>query len=657
MMEEIKLLTIRLNDALNSDDIEPCLEIVRNLKSSAGEGFKETISGIEEKLLSLKENFSQQTYKEASNLVEKLGRQEYMQDEEYPKHKEEEFSLSKDSDPEILRDFITESRENLQLSEEAILKLESNPQDSESVNKVFRAFHTIKGTSSFVSLNIISEFSHHAENMLSRIRDGKAVFNSLYADLSLKAIDVIKEILIEVEKALDDSSYKIKKPVLYDDIKKKLSESEFLTKTPENKEEKPAAASLSSPRANETAAAFKEANADKVVEESTIRIKTDKLDRLIDTVGELSISYSMLLRDIESIENSSVSKKSQQTEKIVRELQELAMSMRMVPIKNMFAKMIRLARDLSRKTEKKVSCRISGEETEIDRNMINIVEELLIHMVRNSIDHGIETPSERESKGKNPEGNLSLRAYNADGNVVFEIEDDGRGLDTDKIRKKAVEKNLIRENEELSELDTYNLIFLPGFSTADKITDVSGRGVGMDVVKRGIDSLRGKIEISSQKGKGTIFKMKFPLTMAVTDGMLVKVCSDKYVIPVNSVKILAKASEGKLYSVNSKEEIFSLRGDIMPVFRLNNIFSRDSKIEKEGIFVIVEDRGKKSALWVEEVLGKQQVVAKPLPGIKSFPGILGGCILGDGRVAVIIEPQNIIDYYRSCKRENSSALS
>ena len=557
------------------------------------------------------------------------------------------FDIPSDSDIDIIRDFITESKDNISRAEQAILKLETNPDDKESINSVFRMFHTLKGTSSFLGLNFLSEFAHKAESLLSKIRDGIIKLNQYHIEISLKAIDLIKEILESIEKKLDNPSFITLKPSSYDEVVKEIVEAESGKVKKEDslpKNELKNESIIAENKVFENNQIIENQVIKKETEDTTIRIKTEKLDRLIDMIGELAISYSMLSQDLEKLSDNAISKKTQQIEKIIKEVQEISMSMRMIPIKNMFQKMIRLTRDLSKKVSKDVVCHISGEETEVDRNMINTVEELLVHMVRNSIDHGIETPDERIKKGKPKTGNIYLRAYNADGNVVFEIEDDGRGIDKERIKKKAIEKGLIKSDTVLSDDGIYNLIFLPGFSTADKVSDISGRGVGMDVVKKGIDNLRGKIEIKSIDGSGTIFKMKFPLTLAITDSMLVEVGGQRYAIPVNNVEMLSKKEEGKIYTIEGKGEIFSLRGEIIPVFRLNRIFG--GKDNDDGIFIIFRDGDRKKAIVVDNVLGKQQIVIKPLLGLKTFKGILGGCILGDGKVAVIIDPQNIIEYYR-----------
>ncbi|MCX7905421.1 MAG: chemotaxis protein CheA [Elusimicrobiales bacterium] len=634
---DLQEITALINDIKTKQDLEKVINILKSTDNHQYNKILDSLIKAKEGSLDIKDVF---------RVIDELNWQSL---NDNVKSNEQQYSISfeipKDSDRELIKDFIIESRENIQNAEEAIIKLESNPNDKESINKVFRCFHTIKGTSSFIGLSFISEFSHHVENLLSKIREGKIPFTKKLGDISLKSIDVVKFLLDDIERIISDenNNYTVKKPDGYDYIIEKIKKADDLIKD-EKVETIQNENKIDDNQFNK--------NYDEQSEDKTIRVKIEKLDRLIDTIGEMSITFSMIFQKIEESKNHEMIKKAHQLEKIVRELQELGMSLRMVPIKNMFNKMQRLARDLSRKMNKEIILKVSGEDTEIDRNMINSVEEMLVHMLRNSIDHGIESKEERINKGKDPKGTINLRAYNADGNVIFEIEDDGRGLNKEKILKKAIEKNLIDPNIQLNENDIYDLIFLPGFSTAEKISDISGRGVGMDVVKKGVEALRGKIEIKTQEGKFTLFRLKFPLTMAVTDGMLVKVDDDIYVIPVNAVNILAKKEEGKLYSINSKDEVFHLRGEVLPVFRMRKIFSKENK-NIDGIFVIVKDKERKIALMVDDVIGKQQVVAKPLTGIKNFPGILGGCILGDGRVAVIIDPQGIIKFYKeNFKKEN-----
>jgi two-component system, chemotaxis family, sensor kinase CheA len=586
-------------------------------------------------------------------------------------------------DMELLNVVLSESAENLQSSEGAMLTLETNPSDQESINSVFRAFHTIKGICSFMGFTRIAELAHHAESLLCKVRDGKVVFNDAYADMSLRSVDMLKALLDGVKGAVGGQP--MLKPAGYDTLLRDLIDPEAAAarmKQPapplpprlgdilvsEGKVTREAVEKAEATRGDEplglalvqqnaasladVGQALRRQQESKDATETSVRVRTDRLDRLIDTVGELVIAQSMLAADTNVVGglNIELAKKVSHSGKIVRELQDLGMSMRMVPLKSTFQKMARVARDLSKKNGKEVEVQISGEETEIDRNMVAVVDGLLVHMVRNSLDHGLETPEERERAGKARKGTFRLGAYHSGGNIVFEIGDDGRGLNKARITAKAIERGLIHGAEGLSDNDINNLIFLPGFSTAEKLTDVSGRGVGMDVVKKGVEDLRGRIDINSVEGRGCTFLLKLPLTMAITDGIVVRVGSQRYVIPLSGIHLMLKARETELSTVTGSGQLLNLRGELMPVFRLYGIFGvkPDSENLSEGVLVVVEDRGRRYAFLVDELLGQQQVVAKALPGFEGrIPGVSGGAILGDGRVGLILDAQGLAALGRS----------
>lgn len=381
--------------------------------------------------------------------------------------------------------------------------------------------------------------------------------------------------------------------------------------------------------------------------DTSLRVRTERLDRLINMVGELVIAQSMVAQDttIHQIGNHELLKKVTHAGKIVRELQDLTMSMRMVPLKSAFQKMARLARDLAHKNQRQVNFIAEGEETEIDRNMVDIISDPLVHMVRNAIDHGIEPPEVREANGKLAAGMLRLAAYHSGGDVVVELQDDGKGLDRAKIFEKAVDKGLIDADKILSDSEVYDLIFIPGFSTADKITDISGRGVGMDVVKRSIEALRGRVEIASEAGRGTKFIVRLPLTLAITDGMLVQVGSERYIIPTVNIKLSFRPDAQSLSTVAGRAEMVMLRGELMPLFRLHRLFEIANAVEDpiRGLLVVVGDGNRRCALLVDELLSQQQVVAKTLgAGLGRIQGVSGGAILGDGRVGLILDPSEIV---------------
>jgi len=373
-----------------------------------------------------------------------------------------------------------------------------------------------------------------------------------------------------------------------------------------------------------------------------VKVNTQKLDDLVDYAGELVIAQSMLRQKTSA--DPSLSQSVTQLGLIVTNMQNIAMSMRMIPIKATFMKMIRLVRDLSRKSGKDVNLVMSGEDTEIDRNVVDALYEPMVHMIRNSIDHGVEPESERLAVEKPSQGIINLRAYHKGGYIIIEIEDDGRGLDKDRILEKAKATGLVKGNENLSDAQIYDLILQPGFSTAKEITDVSGRGVGMDVVKDGIEKFRGNLNIESSKGVGSKFTISLPLTLAIIDGMLVRIDDEKYVIPTTAVQKAFKPAREDYFTVKGKGEMVKDRGSLIPLIRLNEIFHSSSlkKSVWDSLIVVVESKDEKRALIIDELLGKDEYVIKSLgSNFENITGLAGGAILADGRVGLILDIHGI----------------
>jgi len=386
-----------------------------------------------------------------------------------------------------------------------------------------------------------------------------------------------------------------------------------------------------------------------------VKVETGKLDNIVDMVGELAIAQSML-RQNELIMTSKDRKLDQinnQLNLITSALQKTAMSLRMVPIKNTFQKMLRLVRDLAKKAGKEVQLVMSGEDTEIDRNMVEEIYEPMVHMIRNSIDHGLELSQERKAANKPKQGSIYLKAYHKGGDIVTEIQDDGQGLNREKILKKAISSGLIKEGEKLTEGEINNLIFHPGFSTAEKITDVSGRGVGMDVAKNKIiEKLRGRVEVQSVPGKGTTIFIRLPLTLAIVDGMIVKVEGEKYIIPALALQEAFRPEKTEFYTVEKKGEVIMFRDSLVPLIRLDQLLGlngNDSSDEIdiapwERLVVVVENQERRRCLLVDELLGQEEVVIKSLgKGLMDVKGIAGGAIMGNGRVGLILDIAGIFD--------------
>ena len=565
--------------------------------------------------------------------------------------------LPGDVDRALLVDFITESRELLEQAEAALLGLESDPDDAEAVNTIFRAFHTIKGTSAFLALHAITEFAHHAETVLSRVRDREIRCVGGYADLALRSCDLLRALLEASQDALEGNGPAM--PHGYVELLRVVRNPEAAgiseaggSAPGHDGGGRPQAAAL--PRDGVTGSGARRGGGERSGGEATVRVRTERLDRLIEMVGELVIAESMISQDpvVRHGGHLELNRKVAHAEKIVRELQDLSMAMRMVPLKAPFQKVARLVRDLGIRSGKRVEFVAEGEETEIDRNMVDFLGDPLVHMVRNSVDHGIEPAEVRRAAGKPAHGTVRLSAYHASGNVVVELHDDGRGLDREKIVRKAVQQGLIASGEGMTDQEVFELIFAPGFSTADRVTDVSGRGVGMDVVRRNIEALRGRIDIQSVAGQGTTFLVRLPLTLAITDGMLVRVGSERYIVPTINIHLSFRPARSALSTVAGRGEMVMLRDEVMPLVRLHRVFGVPGATEDptQALLMVVGDGNQRTALLVDELLGQQQVVAKSLgSGIGRVGAISGGAILGDGRVGLILDVNELITLARSAE--------
>jgi two-component system, chemotaxis family, sensor kinase CheA len=582
--------------------------------------------------------------------------------------------MPEDPDSDLIGEFITEANDLIARAEEALLELEVDPEDMDAVGTVFRAFHTIKGTSAFLELSLLSDMGHHAESLLSRVRDKEICYQGGYADLALRSLDMLKTLIHLVEKALGGEP--LIKPEGYDALMDVLMNPEAAGVSEErdnvasprigdilvaqgkadrrsiemlvqNHPDDPlglAAIKTGKASVNDVAHALRtqeRMKGPKQSVETSVRVSTDRLDRLIDMVGEMVIAHSMVAQDNVVIQaaNYELLKKVNHTSKIVRGLQDLSMSMRMVPLKATFQKMARLVRDVARKVGKNVTFVTEGEDTEIDRNLVDVINDPLVHMVRNAVDHGIESPDARKQNGKPPNGTVKLSAFHSAGSVVVQIIDDGKGLDRKAILSKAIEKGMIADSSAICDRDVCNLILEPGFSTAAVVTDVSGRGVGMDVVKKNIESLRGQVEIQSEPGKGSVFRMSLPLTLAIIDGMVLRAGQETYVIPTVSIVRSIKPDPQDISTVFNKGRVLSLQGKLIPLYRLTRLYEiDDSSDEQDGLVVVIEDDGNQAGLIIDELVGRQQVVIKTLgETMQKIPGISGGAIMPNGRVGLIVD--------------------
>jgi len=395
-------------------------------------------------------------------------------------------------------------------------------------------------------------------------------------------------------------------------------------------------------------------------ESGSIRVATEKVDDIINLVGELLITQSMLCGFADGIDPNDLDRLRQglsQLARNTRELQESVMQIRMLPISFAFNRFPRIVHDLSRKLDKKVELKLIGEGTELDKNVLEKISDPLVHLVRNALDHGLETPERRRAAGKSETGTLELAAFHEGGNIIIEVRDDGAGLNKARILQKARERALVAPDQDLTDEQIDNLIFMPGFSTAEQISDVSGRGVGMDVVRRNINDLGGNVQISSKEGLGSTIRIRLPLTLAILDGQLVRVGSEVYIISLLAIVETIQVARERVNTVAGRTEVFRLRDEYLPVVKLCDQFGvePDSRSAEDGLLVVVEADGKRAGVLVDDLLAQQQVVIKSLESnFKSVPGIAGATILGDGTVALIIDVPGLI---RSVAKQGGGAVT
>lgn len=594
---------------------------------------------------------------------------EEKQDESQPEEPAEKPEKISVEDIQILMDFVAEADENLDSIEIELIELEQDPSDKTIINNIFRPFHTIKGVSGFLGLKKINTLSHATENLLDSARSGDFLINDTATDAILASVDTMKALLQRVKEGISrgirqqDSDIDIKElatrlndlqVALTRGIKEPLGEI-LVKKGKVNRAELDQAlvAQQSHPgkklgeilveekkvAAADVASALLEQKPTSSQLVTQVKVSTEKLDDLVDFTGELVIAQSMIRQ--RAGDDQSLQQSLNHLGQIVTSIQHIAMSMRMIPIKSTFMKMIRLVRDLSHRSGKNVVLHMSGEDTEIDRNLVDALYEPMVHMIRNSVDHGIESAGDRAANGKSAQGNIFLRAYHKGGNITIEIEDDGKGLDRERIIEKALSTGLITDPGNLTESQIYDLILEPGFSTAKTITDVSGRGVGMDVVKAGIEKFRGNLNISSIPGQGTRFTISLPLTLAIIDGMLVRVGDQRFVIPTTAIQRIFKLEKDDYFTVEGKGEMIRHRKKLLPLINLNAIcgISETAGLEPwEKLVVVVESKEEVRGLAVDELLGKDEYVIKTLSSeFGDVTGFSGGAILSDGRVGLILD--------------------
>lgn len=619
-------------------------------------------------------------------------------------------TIGTEDDLLLYTEFASETTDTLAAIEEGLMDLEDNPSDMDIINTIFRSFHSLKGAAGFLGISTINVLCHECESLLDKLRKKTVVFNQAMTEALLQSVDVIKIIneqmaentqeskkslpdaelslpryeidtllvqLVQSEKgeieedAVDEEQLRLGDLLLskhlvtqnqldsalgsQKPIGEILLETGAISKDQLEKalaEQKPVGKILVEMGAVEervVAGTLKEQSVKKrKAAVASLKVDTEKLDSLLELVGELVISQSIVSQDtaLANEGNRPLQKNLLNLGKITKSIQDHVMNLRMVPLRQTFQKMSRLVRDLSKKMKKPVNFEMTGEDTEIDKTLIEELSDPLVHLMRNALDHGIESPQEREDKGKSRVGNVKLSAFHKGGNVYIEIKDDGAGIDPERVRLKAIEKGMIDEDQVLSEQEIFNLLLMPGFSTAKQVTDVSGRGVGMDVVRSNVDKLGGKIELASQFGRGMVVTVKLPLTMAIVDGMIVSIGDDRFIIPTISIRESIRPTENEIITVKAEGEMINIRGRLLPLVRLHNRLKIGSALYTspwEGLVIIVESDDREYGLMVDDLLGQQQVVIKSLGNrFKGLPGISGGTILGDGRVGLILDVAGLV---------------
>ncbi len=572
---------------------------------------------------------------------------------------ETDFEL--DEMKEIIGDFLIEADELITSLDNNLVTLESSPDDLDLLNEIFRAVHTIKGTSSFLGFEQVTALSHKMEDILNKLRKAEMKVCPEIMDVLLEALDLLKLLLNNVRNENDEQ-------IDLDDIlarlQAKLDGDPDVTASDIERSSEVSAAEVEAIRVEATSdpATFATASTGKPEKakaaaapprnaaDQTIRVDVDRLDALLNMTGELVLSRNSLMQSVGKLgaegevdhELEGINRAAKAVNFITTELQMAVMKMRMQPVGKVFSRFPRQVRDLARESDKKINLVISGESTELDKSVIEEIGDPLMHIIRNSCDHGLESPEERRGKGKPEQGTVHLSADQEGSHIIIKVEDDGRGFDIEAIRDKAVERGLIARDDvdRMPDREVFDFIFEAGFSTAKKITDVSGRGVGMDVVRTNIQKLNGTVDLDSRKDIGSTITIKLPLTLAIVQGLLVQCDEDVFVLPLSSVHETVKASGSEVYYVNQRP-VFRLRDEIIPLINLTATVNADSDafvMSERPYIVVVGLAERKLGLMIDRFLGQEEVVIKSLGEyLGATEGVAGATILGDGRIRLIVD--------------------
>jgi two-component system chemotaxis sensor kinase CheA len=537
-----------------------------------------------------------------------------------------------DMENAIRKTFLDEATQLLQEAEQSFLLLETAPHDIQNLDRIFRIAHNIKGSAKAVQLDELGAFVHELESMLLRLKKGELAIDSTAVDLLLQCHDLL---LIWIERLHQDHRNTVEFRPLLERLKNLQS---------------PAAVAMppsaqgfheftDTPAPVQTAAMGHK--------DESLRVSLNRVDGLVNDVGELVILQTVLRQNKHLVSSVLLQKTIDQLGKITRRIQESSMSLRMVPLQPTFQKMQRVVRDTSKSLQKDVVLNTSGEDIEMDKTVVDHLGDPLVHLIRNAVDHGIESPAARLQAGKPEKANVWLTAQHHAGRLVLEVRDDGDGLRAPNIRKKAIEKGLIPADAVLSDAEIYQLIFEPGFSTKNQVTDVSGRGVGMDVVKTNICQLKGELQVETVEGQGTCFRIVLPLSLAIIDGMVVRLNeNERYIVPLSQVHEIIELSDSEISAMGRQQDVISRRGESIPLFHLDQILGRPTTRKKRSrnVAIISRFNQKEYGFLAESIVSQQQVVIKKLgEDLSKTAGISGSAILGDGKAALILDLEEIIE--------------
>ena len=575
--------------------------------------------------------------------------------------------MNNDDMQELVQDFLVETNEIIDNLDHDLVELEGRQDDLDLLNKIFRGAHTMKGSSSFLGFTKLSGVTHHAEEILNKLRKGEIRVNRGIMDVLLEFVDVTKKVVQDIENGADTTDIEgVIKKLQLANSGEAIPAASPAAKPAAKKEEPAPAAPVAAPTPapaapkNQGGGGAAQAAKAPVPTEQTIRVDVSRLDDLMNIMGELVLSRNRLAQLASELEKKfeneylmeQLMEATSQIGGNTTELQLAIMKTRMIPIGKVFNKFPRMVRDISRDQGKEIELIISGEETELDKSVVEEIGDPLIHMIRNSCDHGIEKPEVRRARGKPEKGEVHLSAYHEGNHIVIEIKDDGAGMDPEILKRKAVEKRVITA-EEAASLDknqAYALIFRPGFSTAEKVTSISGRGVGMDVVRTNVEKLNGIITIESEVGKGSTFYLKLPLTLAIVQALLVEVASETFAIPLVSVVETVRISSNEIHSFEGRE-VLKLRDRVLSLVRLNEVFDLEEDPKKDLYVVVVALAEKQLGFMVDKLVGQEEIVIKSLGEyLGGNPGVAGATITGNGRVRLIIDVAGIMELAQNMPR-------